>query len=113
MIRYLNPYYYVIYLHGKIKGHNGYISYIARSKDLADWELSPFNPVLEASQGEGNNNSDVDILEYKGRTYLFYGTGDQATWSTIRVAMYNGPMRRFYESYFPGNKTFVKVSAKQ
>jgi beta-xylosidase len=113
MIRYLKPYYYVIYLHSKVKGHNGWISYLARSKDLADWELSPYNPVLEATDGEGMNNSDVDILEYKGRTYLYYGIGDQQTWSTIRVAMYDGSIRKFYESYFPEGKRFIKVSAKQ
>ncbi len=113
MIRYIKPYYYVIYLHAKIKDHNGWISYIARSKDLVDWDLSPFNPVLEATESEGKNNSDVDILEYEGKTYLFYGIGDQQTWSTIRVAMYDGSMKEFYESYFPKSQKFNKVSAKQ
>lgn len=112
LIRYFKPYYYVIYLHAPVSGHNGWISYMARSKDLREWELTPFNPVLEAEKGEGENASDVDILEHEGRTYLYYATGDQATWGTIRIAMYDGPMKEFYEGYFPEGKTFEMVTAK-
>ncbi|CAG5010677.1 hypothetical protein DYBT9275_04791 [Dyadobacter sp. CECT 9275] len=113
VIRYFKPYYYVIYLHAAVKGHNGWVSYLSRSKDLKEWELSPFNPILEAEAGEGKNNSDVDLIEYEGKTFLYYATGDQETWSTIRAAMYDGPMRTFFEGYFPQGKTFVKLSAKQ
>jgi len=112
LIRYLEPYYYVIYLHAAVEGHNGWISYLARSSDLENWELSPFNPVLEADEGEGINNSDVDILEYEGKTYLYYANGDQATWGTIRVAMYDGSMKAFYEGHFPKGMAFETVSAK-
>lgn len=113
VIRYFKPYYYVIYLHAAVKGHNGWISYMARSKDLKNWDLSPFNPILEAGPGEGKNNSDVDLLQYEGRTYLYYATGDQQTWSTIRVAMYNGLMKSFFENYFPPGKAYQRVSAQQ
>ena len=113
MIRFIKPYYYVIYLHAKVSGHNGWVSFMARSKNLADWELGSYNPVLEAGEGEGKNNSDVDIIEYQGKTYLYYGIGDQETWSTIRVALYDGPMREFYESYFPEGVKRIKVSARQ
>ena len=111
-IRYFKPYYYVIYLHNKIAGHNGYVSFLARSKNLSEWELTPFNPILEASEGEGINNSDVDIIEYGGKTYLYYATGDQATWATIRVAMFDGSMQKFYENHFPGSLTFEKISTQ-
>jgi hypothetical protein len=113
VIRYFKPYYYVIYLHAPVKGHNGWISCLARSKDLETWDLSPFNPILEAESGEGKNNSDVDILEYKDKTYLFYATGDQESWGTIRVAMYDGSAVRFFESCFPESTSIRKVSAKQ
>lgn len=113
VIRYLKPYYYVIYLHAPVEGHNGWISYIARSRDLAEWELSPYNPVLEATTGEGRNNSDVDLLEHEGRTYLYYATGDQESWGTVRVAMYDGPQRAFFEGFFPGNVVFTTLSAKK
>lgn len=112
VIRFFKPYYYVIYLHKAIEGHNGWVSFMARTKDLIDWELSPFNPVLEAEMGEGRNNSDVDILEYGGRTYLYYATGDQETWGTVRVAMFEGEEKKFFESYFPGNTSFERASAK-
>ncbi len=113
VIRYIEPFYYVIYLHDKIVGHNGYISYLARSKNLIDWELSPYNPILEAGEGEGINNSDVDLIEYEGNTYLYYATGDQATWSTIRIAMYDGLMKTFFENYFPKGRIFEKISTRR
>jgi hypothetical protein len=113
VLRYFAPYYYVIYLHAPLPGHNGWISYLARSKDLITWELSPFNPILEAEAGEGVNNSDVDLMEYQGRTYLYYATGDQATWGTVRVAMYDGSMKDFYEKHFPDNVKSVTVSAQR
>jgi len=113
VIRYFAPYYYVIYLHAPVKGHNGWISYMARSTDLKTWELSPFNPVLEAGPGEGKNNSDVDILEYEGKTYLYYATGDQATWGTMRVAMFDGAEKTFFEAYFPKGIALTKISARQ
>lgn len=113
VIRYFKPYYYVIYLHAPIEGRNGWISYLARSKDLADWELSPFNPILEAEAGEGKNNSDVDLLEHEGKTYLYYATGDQESWGTVRVAMFNGTEKAFFESHFPQNTKLTKITAKQ
>lgn len=112
VIRYFAPYYYAIYLHAPMDGHNGWISYMARSKDLVEWELSPRNPILEAEKGEGKNNSDVDLIEWEGKTYLYYATGDQETWSTIRVAMYNDSMQKFYEDHFPSNADLKKISAK-
>ena len=110
VLRYLAPYYYVIYLHAFIPGHNGYISFIARSRDLIAWELSPRNPVLEAGPGEGINNSDVDLFEFEGNTYVYYATGDQATWGAVRVAMYAGPMKHFFEGYFPEGTPMIKVT---
>jgi hypothetical protein len=111
VIRYFKPYYYVIYLHAPLDGHNGWISYMSRSLDLVNWELSPFNPILEAEAGEGKNNSDVDLIEYNGKTFLYYATGDQETWSTIRTAMYDGLMKDFFQSHFPKGGVFKKVSA--
>ncbi len=113
VIRFHPPFYYVIYLHAPMEGHNGWISFMARSSDLETWELSPFNPILEASPGEGINNSDVDILEYEGRTYLYYATGDQETWGTVRVAMYDGIEKEFFERHFPRNVEGIIISAKK
>ena len=112
VLKYFAPYYYVIYLHAPIPGHNGWISYMARSKDLETWELTPFNPILEAVAGEGCNNSDVDLFELQGNTYLYYATGDQATWGSVRVAMFVGELKEFYESWFPKGMKFKTCSAK-
>jgi hypothetical protein len=113
VIRYFAPYYYVIYLHAATPDHPGWTSYLARSKDLADWELSPLNPILAASEGEGANNSDVDLFEREGKTYLVYATGDQATWSAARMAQFDGPMQSFFESFFPAGAPTARVSARR
>ena len=101
VIRYFRPYYYVIYLHAAIPGHNGWVSFLARSRDLETWQLSPLNPILEAGPGEGANNSDVDLIEIDGQTYVYYFTGDQQTWGELKRAVYPGPMQEFFEGYFP------------
>ena len=113
VLRYFSPYYYVIYLHAAVPGHNGWVPFMARSTDLIDWDLSPFNPIMEARAGEGINNSDIDLFEYEGRTYIYYATGDQATWGTVRIAMYDGPMQTFYESHFPEGVATVRVSTQR
>ena len=112
VLRYFAPYYYVIYLHNAVPNHKGWVPFMARSKDLVDWQLSPMNPILEASEGEGVNNSDIDLFEWEGNTYLFYATGDQQTWGSVRVAMYLGPMKSFYETCFPSDTPMVEVSTK-
>lgn len=112
VIRYVAPYYYVIYLHAALAGHNGWVSFLARSKDLVAWELSPANPILEAGPGEGINNSDVDLFEWEGNTYLYYATGDQATWGSVRMAMHAGPMRQFFESCFPAATPGMMITTR-
>jgi hypothetical protein len=54
----------------------------------------------------------VDLLEYEGNTCVFYATGDQQTWGTVRMAMFPGPMQRFFTSYFPDGAPTVKASAR-
>ena len=112
VIRYCKPFYYVIYLHAAIPGHNGWVAFMARSKNLADWEISPKSPVLEAEKGEGINNSDVDLIEIDGKTYVYYCTGDQATWANVKRAVYPGPMFEFFESYFPKGVAAAHVDAR-
>jgi hypothetical protein len=113
VLRYVAPYYYVIYLHAAVPGHAGWVSFLARSKDLATWELSPLNPILTAGPGEGINNSDVDLFEWEGNTYLYYATGDQATWGSVRVAMHVGSLQHFYESCFPAGAAGTVITAKR
>lgn len=113
VLRYVAPFYYVIYLHAAVPGHPGWISFLARSRDLAAWELSPFNPILEAGPGEGVNNSDVDLFEFEGNTYLFYATGDQQSWGSVRLAFFAGTQREFFERHFPEGSPTIRVSARR
>jgi hypothetical protein len=121
-IRYFSPYYYVIYGGWRWKGPGAryeyllpetrYTTFVARSRDLAHWEISPTRgPMLDPVEGEGINNTDADLFEWEGRTYIYYATGDQATWGTIRVAMYDGPMERMLAAYFPPGVETVTFDA--
>jgi hypothetical protein len=49
---------------------------------------------------EGINNSDVDLVEFEGKTYIFYGIGDQLKWQGIKYAVYNGSFKELLTSYF-------------
>jgi alpha-L-fucosidase len=62
---------------------------------------------------QGINNTDADLFEWEGNTYVYYGTGDQETWGTIRVAMHSGPMKPFLESYFPDGVPMIRFDARQ
>jgi hypothetical protein len=91
-----------------------YVTLLARSKDLITWELSPtVAPMLDPVPGEGINNTDADLFEFEGNTYIYYATGDQATWGTIRVALFAGPMKEMLESYFPGGVPMATFDARE
>jgi hypothetical protein len=99
-IRYTNGWYYVLYLEQRTPRHV-FETYITRSRDLRHWELSVANPVLRAEDlDEGINASDPEILEFKGKTYVYYAVGDQLTWMNIKRAVYPGPMAEFLESLY-------------
>jgi len=121
-IRYFAPYYYVVYSGWCWKGlgtryeyllpETRYTTFVARSTDLANWEISPTrHAMLDAVPGEGINNTDADLFEFEGRTYIYYATGDQATWGTIRVAMFDGPLEAMLRGYFPEGVPMVRFDA--
>jgi hypothetical protein len=124
-IRYFAPYYYMVYGGWRWKGpgvhyqyllpETKYVTFVARSKDLAVWELSPTRgPMLDPTPGEGINNTDADLFEFQGNTYIYYATGEQTVeWGTIRVAMYSGPMKEMFKAYFPNAIPTIKFDAKQ
>jgi hypothetical protein len=124
-ISYFAPYYYVVYGIWRWEGPGKsyeyllpgtkYVTAVARSKDLATWELSPTrSPMLDPTPDEGINNTDADLLEYQGNTYVYYVTGDQSGLrGTSRVAMYAGPMKEMLEAYFPAGVPTIKFDAKQ
>lgn len=95
-IRYIDGEYFVTYL----SNENGkFITRIAKSIDLSSWEISPI-PVLTPDSDEGNNTSDLDFVEYKGQTIMYYIIGDQLTWGYLRRATYPGSLKQFLNSFF-------------
>lgn len=124
-IRYIAPYYYMIYgvwcfqerpwkCYQYSLPETKYTTVVARSKDLVMWDISPCRgPMLDPAPGEGINNTDADLFEFEGNTYIFYATGDQATWGTIRIAMYAGTMKDMLESYFPAGGPMIQFDAKK
>ena len=124
-LRYIAPYYYMVYgvwsyqpkpwkCYEYQLPETKYTTVVARSKDLITWDLSPTRgPMLDPVAGEGINNTDADLFEFEGNTYMYYATGDQQSWGTIRVAMYAGPMKQMLEAYFPAGVPTIKFDAKQ
>jgi alpha-L-fucosidase len=99
-VRYVNGYYYVLYLEHRTPRWF-FETYVTRSKDLRHWELSSENPVLTPEGlDEGVNASDPEIIELGGKTYVYYCVGDQLSWMNLKRAVYPGSMRRFFESWF-------------
>lgn len=99
-IRWVNGYYYVLYLECRTPLH-AFETYITRSKDLTNWELSAANPVLAPQGiGEGINASDPDLIEWNGQTWVYFAVGDQLTWMDIRRAPYEGSMQDFFERWY-------------
>jgi len=98
VVRKQGDYYYVIFLRQDGKG--GYESAMIRSKDLQTWEESPCNPILTYCDGEGINNSDVDLYERDGRVEVFYAIGDQNKWCEVRRAFFNGTEKEFFEACY-------------
>jgi hypothetical protein len=99
-LRYVNGYYYVLYLEQR-RPRWFFETYITRSRDLTHWELSPANPVL-APQGidEGINASDPELEESGGKTYVYFAVGDQLAWASIKRAVFPGTLREFLESWY-------------
>ena len=124
-IRYIEPYYYIVYGIHRGKGRaaaeykyhrtdSRYFTFVMRSKDLATWDLSPTKyPMLEPEIEDGINATDADLFEFMGNTYLFYGAGWQDSRGTIRVKMFPGPMKQCLESYFSDKVPVIKFDAKK
>ena len=116
-LRYHKGYYYNFYL----EAHDGYEMRVVRSKDLKQWEASPLNPVLKASEEDEQiankglsdklqqeitnakniNNSDLDFCEFNGKLLINYSWGNQRGEEFLAEAYYQGTMAQFLEGWFP------------
>ena len=100
-----------------------YEMHVARSKDLIQWELSPLNPVLRASDEDRQiadsrlteaerqriatarniNNSDLDFCEFQGRLIINYSWGNQQGVEHLAEAAYEGTEEQFLRGWFPSD----------
>lgn len=120
-LHFLNGFFYMVYL----EAYPGpsYNPHIVRSKDLIEWESSPFNPVMQFSEEDkkiGNpdlseeqrehirnakniNNSDVEVCEFEGKTVIYYSWGNQQGVEFLAHAVYAGTLKDFLLGFFPGD----------
>ena len=84
---------------------------VMKEKDLADSAASG-KPVEKKSLLKGLIICIVAGVTAPALNYVFI-YGDQSTWGTVKIAMYNGPMREFYEKHFPEGMPMIKVSTKR
>ncbi|MBE6731207.1 MAG: hypothetical protein E7564_05925 [Ruminococcaceae bacterium] len=119
VIRYYGGQYYMIYLEGA--PCHRWIPYIVRSKDLINWELGVTNPIMYPSDEDkilvnhenftdfekeyinnavDCNNSDIDLCEFEGRTYIVYSWGNQFGKEFLATAEYDGSEEEFLKSFF-------------
>jgi len=116
-LRYLDGWFYDFFL-AALPG--SYEMHVVRSKDLIHWELSPLNPVLQASDEDRQianprlteaqrqriatarniNNSDLDFCEYQGRLIINYSWGNQQGVEHLAEAVYEGTERQFLRGWF-------------
>ena len=118
MLRYFDGWFYFFYLESRILP-GGYVTCVARSRDLKNWEWSPRNPVMEANEDDRKidgrfsaeerelirtaadiNNSDMDMCEWNGKLFIVYSWGNQRGTEFLAAAEADGTERSFCESWF-------------
>ena len=100
-----------------------YAPYMYRTKDFETWEVGFYNPLFmpsredltpkpgvkvpkerleQCTQHLNTNNSDVDLCEFEGKTYIFYCSGNQGnTWGGLYCeAVYDGTLAEFLKANF-------------
>ena len=118
-LRYFDGWYYMICLEALPVLR--YASYIYRTRDFVDWEVSVYNPVMMfgdddrvvhpksklteqekdlLESGININSSDIDLCEFEGKTYIFYANGDQMTYCFLCEAVYDGKMEELLKGFF-------------
>lgn len=116
-LRWLDGWFYLFYL----EAHEGYETRVVRSRNLVNWEASPVNPVLRASNDDKQfanpqfspeqkarigaarniNNSDLDLCQWQGRLVLNYSWGNQQGTEFLAEGVYDGTLEQFLHGWFP------------
>ena len=129
-LRYQDGYFYLFYLQtGSWEGGSGYVTNVARSRDLVEWQTSPFNPVLCPSEADKQiankrlsaarqayitdggwdreahiNNSDMEFAEHNGQVIIGFSCGAQTLgYGFIAEAVYEGTEAQFLRGWFAGS----------
>lgn len=120
-MKYVNGWYYLVDL--QVLPFNRFTNYVFRTKDLEEWYVGLYNPFLipdnddkkispnctmedlETFGEEVNvvmniNNSDVDMCDWNGKTYINYFVGNQLGSGYLADAIYDGTMEQLLESFF-------------
>lgn len=120
-LKYCEGYYYMFCL--EAMPCYRFAPYIYRTKDFETWELGYYNPLFVPSQEDyepkagvsiseaviaenrrhvNTNNSDLDLCEYEGKTYIVYCSGNQGvtTGGLNCEAVYDGPINEFLKANF-------------
>lgn len=118
MLRYFGDWFYFFHLEGSYE--DGFVTRVARSRDLVDWEFSPkavleYDPwdklihpqadfteaeLSEIASAKNINASDLDMCEWKGKLICFYSWGNQLGKEYSALATADCTERAFCESFF-------------
>jgi len=107
-IYFVDGFYYLLYL--SECGNGCYNTVISRSKDLKNWQDSTI-PVIgpdctheidpeKRPGGMELNASDLELIEDKGKTIIYWLGGDQHGCCDMQRAEFNGSMAEFFRFYF-------------
>ncbi len=99
-----------------------YTNYLYRTRDFYIWEVGKYNPFLMPSNedklispraadftqdflesiknGFNIDNSDVDLCDYRGKTYINYSVGNQLGFYYMCEAEYDGTMSELLSRFF-------------
>lgn len=105
-IRYFGGWYYIAYLrHVPLSnGEMRYVTFVARSKDLLEFEFSDqgkrqlLAPPLD--QSVLTSASDLDFVEHEGMIYFFFALGNQGDKMRRVVIVESGNLQQYLESFF-------------
>lgn len=120
-MKYSEGWYYVISVTELPCKH--YTNYIYRTQDFKDWYVGYYNPILMPGEedriispraadlddeliekitktGFNINNSDIDMCDYNGKTYINYACGNQLGFYYMAEAEYDGTVAELLKSYF-------------
>lgn len=111
-IRWVDGWYYMLYLE-HLSPRWWFETWLTRSRNLIDWEDAPRNPVIAPDptrglhpdcpeEGTECNASDPDLVEWQGKTRVYFTGGNQHWGGRLQYAEFDGPMRAFFEGYYAG-----------